>query len=185
MNRILLILSGLLISGAAHANDAETRFYQQTVYMIEPASSTQTDCAALPGRPSSLWGNQEAVKETDTYGKSGRMLRVSGVHEDGSRTDYWFFLDRSECMLAAAEIRNEPWYVAQYRGDCVRMEDSFRNMHTPEAVHAVMTRNGSHIELQHRGPDIAILLGASGRVPPLVMVRGLQRCEKIATLISQ
>jgi hypothetical protein len=89
-----------ITSYAQAAGAASTApFYQQTVYAIGFGEGHA--CESMEETPTALWGNQEQVDETNRVSQSGRVLTITGKHEDRSTTTYRFFLRRDECVAAA------------------------------------------------------------------------------------
>ncbi|MDO3518148.1 hypothetical protein [Ralstonia pseudosolanacearum] len=104
MRNVFALLLIAMIAAAANAQSAipSEQFFNNTVYGLGPSMKT---CERFKsGIPLNLWGNRELVDQTVTVSPSGYDLTVTGLHEDGTKTTYRFFMHMSECF---AVVRNQ------------------------------------------------------------------------------
>lgn len=192
MKRLLIIAAALLASGAAHA---EQWYY---VNFDNGPGGSQNGCVAVPegrdpaGSIAAVIGHQTIQTDRDMTLADGSRLMILSVNDQ----KYAYATTVKTCLAlrdeiarqsASAAAGRDKWYVAQYRGDCVELSSEFSGVSTPAELHKAMTRNGSHLSLDRRGDDIALLTDDFGHYPPLVMVHGLARCQSsdAAQLASQ
>lgn len=191
MKRLLFTLAALILSASAHA--------EQWYYInFDSQTGSPKECVAVPNGQDpvtslrTIFGPQDIAVNRDTTLADGSRLMILAMKDQDSA--YATTIETCHALrqqiaqsVAAALAGRDMWYVAQYRGDCVKLSAEFSGVSTPDELHKAMTRNGSHLSLERRGEDIAMLTDDFGHYPPLVMVRGLARCEasNAALLASQ
>jgi hypothetical protein len=112
--RALLLATSIIATGAVRADQTDV-FFRNPVYAIGPSMEA---CMLIPfGVPASLWGNRERVEQTEVVSQNGRMLTLTGKHEDQTITTYRFFLKRDECLQAMSAPAKRAWYVAKLNFD--------------------------------------------------------------------
>ncbi|VVE15725.1 hypothetical protein PCO31110_02906 [Pandoraea communis] len=104
-SRIYLTFIGFLIASSVHASgegndrphlNPKDAFFSNTVYVVGPSMER---CAPInSGVPANLWGNRERVEQTETISQDGRLVTITGRHEDGAESVFRFFLRRDECL---------------------------------------------------------------------------------------
>lgn len=188
MKRLLLIAAALFLPVCAHAS----QWYYVNLGDVPVGSPRQ--CIAIHG------DQDPATSLTAALGSKNIRTDMDMTLADGSQfmvfdhngTKYAFATTVERCMavrnqlerqFAEISANQDKWYVAQYRGDCVQLSAMFSGVKTPAELHKAMTRKGSHLSLERRGDDIALLSDDLGHYPPLVMVHGLAKCEASSAAI--
>lgn len=184
MRQLFLIAAMLLACASAHAGQW---FY---IDFANAPVGSQQECIRVPNGLDPIPAMQAVlgpieltIQKDTTYPDGSRQIVVTG--QGGNASTYATTATRCHEIRAEAHravavylAGQNKWYVAQYRGDCVELADSFASMNTPDQLHKVMTSHGAQLSLEKRGEDIALLIDDSGHSPPLVMVRGLARCQQ-------
>lgn len=114
-SRIYLTFIGFLIASSVHASgegndrphlNPKDAFFSSTVYAVGPSMER---CESIEfGVPANLWGNREHVVQTEAVSRDGRVLTVTGRHEDGTETVYRFFSQRNECLAFSRKPTPQP-----------------------------------------------------------------------------
>jgi len=192
LNRVLATVVALMIVSTAYAAASPDMFYRQTTYMVYPFDSGEAACDAVDGVPASLFGNREAVQTEEVISTDGNALTISGLHQDGTRDTYTFFLKKSDCEKFARTLglpmkettpssqNDTTWYlVAPAKGQCIVESSTGPGLDTPEAMarFASSLSQRVHIQYNPQNPDIAMLIDDRTGATSMAFVRGADHCD--------
>lgn len=101
--RIAALIPAVGGNAATHPNSRDPAlFYRGAVYGI--GDGLRSNCEAYPnGIPVWIWGNREAVDIADVMSRTGRMLKVTGTYQNGTKATYWFFRKKEDCEAATRD----------------------------------------------------------------------------------
>ncbi|SAK98634.1 hypothetical protein AWB80_07562 [Caballeronia pedi] len=83
-------------------------------------------------------------------------------------------------LASSAYAADSQWWVAQRNGICLSLGEEFPGMRTPEEAWAKMIAGvpvENRIRIKHVSSTVTTFRDAFGRFPPLVMVKGHERCQ--------
>jgi hypothetical protein len=71
------------------------------------------------------------------------------------------------------------WWIADQGGQCHSLKAEFPGAQTPEEVHAGLTQRGGGPSIKRVSASVTMLEDPLGNYPPLVMVKGFDRCQRV------